>query len=50
MTVVDRLGVAGNARNRAVWQELLVRPPNVKVCWGLDVGRWKEALTAALVG
>ena len=50
MTVVDRLGVAGNARNRQVWQELLVRPPNVKVCWSLDVGQWKAALSAALVG
>ncbi len=47
MTVVDRLGVAGNARNRQVWKDLLPAP-KVKVCWALDVARWKGALWAAL--
>src|SRR5579864_611288 len=33
MTVVDKLGVAGNERNRAVWQPLLDGGPNASVCW-----------------
>jgi len=48
MTVVDRLNVAGNARNRRVWNELLRGSPNVKVWWSLDVGKWKAALSVAL--
>jgi purine nucleosidase len=49
MTVVDRLDVAGNARNRQVWQNLLRHPPNTKVYWTLDVAQWKAALFAALL-
>jgi len=48
MTVVDRLGVAGNARNRSIWKGLIEQPPNGKVCWTIDVGRWKQSLSAAL--
>jgi purine nucleosidase len=48
MTVVDRLGVAGNERNRATWAELLHRGPNAKVYWAIDVPRWKQALYSAL--
>jgi purine nucleosidase len=48
MTVVDRLGVAGNARNRETWKHLLRHPANANVCWSLDVTRWKAALYAAL--
>jgi len=49
MSVVDRLGVAGNARNRASWGPLLERGrPNAKVIWTIDVARWKRALYAAL--
>jgi purine nucleosidase len=47
MTVVDRLNVAGDERNRAVWAPKLDgRKP--KVCWSIDNTRWKEALYAAL--
>jgi purine nucleosidase len=48
MTVVDRLNVATNSRNRAVWAPLVDKPPNAKVCWNIDVKRWKEALFSAL--
>jgi purine nucleosidase len=48
MTVVDRLSVAGNARNRPVWSELLRAAPKTRVYWSLDVAKWKAALYAAL--
>ena len=48
MTVVDRLNVAGDERNRALWAPVLGREPNVDVCWTLDVARWKDALRGAL--
>lgn len=48
MTVVDRLNVAGDPRNRAVWSWLTDRPPNAKVCWAIDIKRWKEWLYSAL--
>src|ERR1700691_2182786 len=46
MTVVDRLNVAEDARNRSVW-ELALRPERKrKVCWRIDNRRWKQALTS----
>lgn len=48
MTVVDRLGVAADPRNRVVWSRVQSRQPPVRVCWGLDVPGWKGALRAAL--
>jgi purine nucleosidase len=48
MTVVDQLGVATDARNRAVWQPFVARPPNVSVCWGFDAQRFKEMVYQAL--
>jgi purine nucleosidase len=48
MTVVDRLNVAGDPRNREVWSSLLSSPPNARVCWAIDVRRWKEALFSFL--
>ena len=47
MTVVDRLNVAGDDRNRAVWAPAL-SGPKAKICWTIDNRRWKEALYAAL--
>jgi purine nucleosidase len=47
MTVVDRLNVAEDERNRALWAPAL-RGPKAKVCWSIDNTRWKEALYAAL--
>jgi purine nucleosidase len=47
MTVVDRLNVAGDERNRSAWAQSL-RAPKTKVCWSIDPKRWKEALYTAL--
>ncbi|MDZ4771036.1 MAG: nucleoside hydrolase [Chloroflexota bacterium] len=46
MTVVDRLGVGGDARNRATWAPHL--EGRVQVCWSIDIARWKTALYTAL--
>jgi len=48
MTVVDRLNVAGNHRNRVIWSALLAKRPNARVCWSIDVKQWKDALFSAL--
>jgi purine nucleosidase len=48
MTVVDRLGVAGDERNRAVWQPLLDRGANTIICWTIDIPRWKKLLYQSL--
>ena len=48
MTVVDRLTVAGNDRNKAVWADVLKRGAKAKVVWTIDIARWKHALFAAL--
>jgi purine nucleosidase len=48
MTVVDRLGVARNERNRAIWESLTSRVPPPEVIWRIDPVRWKTALYAAL--
>jgi purine nucleosidase len=47
MTVVDRLNVAGDERNHAVWADAM-RKGKTKVCWTIDNRRWKDALFAAL--
>jgi len=46
--VVDRLNVAHDARNQAVWASVLPKEANAKVCWTIDPKRWKKALFAAL--
>jgi purine nucleosidase len=48
MTVVDRLNIAGNDRNRAVWAPALRGGQKAKICWTIDNQRWKQALYAAL--
>lgn len=48
MTVVDRLNVAGDARNRDTWSSLIDCPPNARVCWAIDVPRWKALLFSLL--
>jgi purine nucleosidase len=45
MSVVDRLGVAKDARNRAVWNEVMAKH---KVVWEIDIPGWKRALLQAL--
>ncbi|NPV67991.1 MAG: nucleoside hydrolase [Anaerolineae bacterium] len=48
MTIVDRLGVATDERNRPIWGTLVDRPPNVTVCWAIDIPRWKAMLYSVL--
>jgi purine nucleosidase len=45
MSVVDRLGVAKDARNHAVWNEVTAQH---KVIWEIDIPGWKRALLQAL--
>jgi purine nucleosidase len=47
MTVVDRLNVADDERNKEVWANVL-RRSRANVCWTIDNRRWKTALMAAL--
>ena len=44
MTVVDRLNVAADERNREVWAEQIGNGRKAKVVWTIDNTRWKEAL------
>lgn len=48
LTVVDRLNVAGDERNREVWGKPLSDGHKAKICWTIDIARWKEALYSAL--
>lgn len=48
MTVVDRLNVAADERNQAVWSPALASKTKCKICWTIDTNRWKEALFKAL--
>jgi purine nucleosidase len=47
MTVVDRLNVANDERNREVWASALGRHKS-KIVWTIDNVGWKHALYAAL--
>lgn len=48
MTVIDRLGVAEDARNRAVWKDVLTHARKHTVIWEMDIPGWKQALLRAL--
>jgi len=48
MTVVDRLDVAADPRNKNVWGTAIERNRKVDVCWSLDEGKWKELLFSSL--
>jgi purine nucleosidase len=48
MTVVDRLNVVDDPRNRGAWNSFAGRPKNVSVCWEIDVPLWKEMLFRSL--
>jgi purine nucleosidase len=45
MSVVDRLGVAKDARNRAAWNDVAAKHT---VVWEIDIPGWKRALLRAL--
>jgi inosine-uridine nucleoside N-ribohydrolase len=48
MTVVDRLEVAQDERNRVTWGWALKGQEKTRVCWTLDVAGWKAALCDAV--
>src|SRR5881398_2129495 len=48
MTVVDRLNVAGNDRNRAVWARVLAPNRRAKIYWTIDNKKWKQILYGTL--
>jgi purine nucleosidase len=48
MTVVDRLNVAHDERNRDVWAGPLAAGHKAKIPWTIDNARWKQALYSAL--
>src|ERR1700735_3539863 len=48
MSVVDKLGVAQDERNRAAWSEVLERGRKHKVIWEMDISGWKQSLLRAL--
>ncbi|MBV9269205.1 MAG: nucleoside hydrolase [Acidobacteriaceae bacterium] len=48
MTVVDRLNVASDPRNRETWSDALQSGVQASVCWTLDVPRWKTLLLESL--
>lgn len=48
MTVVDRLNVAGNDRNKSTWADILRQGTKAKVVWTIDNARWKQSLHKAL--
>jgi len=48
MSVIDRLGVAEDARNRSVWSDVLEHGRKHTVIWEMDIPGWKQALLRAL--
>jgi purine nucleosidase len=48
MTLVDRLNVATDSRNKSVWADTTEHERKIRVCWGLDIPKWKELLFSAL--
>ena len=45
-TVVDRLNVSGDERNRGIWNEMVGQ--SIRVCWAIDIPLWKRMLMNAL--
>jgi purine nucleosidase len=48
MTVVDRMNVVPDERNREVWASPIAAGHKAKVFWAIDNARWKQALYATL--
>jgi purine nucleosidase len=48
MSVIDRLGVAEDARNRVVWSDVITQGRKQKVIWEMDIPGWKQSLLRAL--
>jgi purine nucleosidase len=47
MTVVDKLGVVSGHRDHAAWDDAQ-RGERCRVCWAIDVPRWKQMLVESL--
>jgi len=48
MSVVDRLNVAHDPRNRAAWSDVLEQERKHTVIWEMDIPGWKQSLVQAL--
>ncbi len=48
MTIVDERNVVNTGPNVETWKPINQQPPNVEVCWAIDVERWKETLYKTL--
>ena len=48
MTVVDRLDVSGDERNITDWQQARDAGKKARICWTIDVPRWKQLLFDSL--
>ena len=48
MTIIDRLNVSEDDRNRATWEHALQGGRKAQICWTIDNDRWKQALMRAL--
>ena len=48
MTVVDRLNVTADSRNRSTWNQLRSTAKPATICWKLNVPGWKALLLSAL--
>jgi len=48
MTVVDRLNVAADSRNKDTWAHPIAHKSKAHICWSLDIPGWKAALYSSL--
>jgi purine nucleosidase len=48
MSVVDRWSVAGDPRNRQIWEPALSVGRKARICWQIDSARYKKQLYSAL--
>jgi purine nucleosidase len=44
MTVIDKLNVAHDDRNRNTWRDILASGVKPTICWELHAQRWKDLL------
>ncbi|MGA2005437.1 MAG: nucleoside hydrolase [Terriglobales bacterium] len=49
MTVVDRLNVGDDERNKLVWAPVIAARRKPRLYWTIDNRRWKQALYSALL-
>ena len=47
MTVVDRLNIATDARNRSAWEPVIDSRARAQIAWRMDVPKWKRQLFTA---